>query len=566
MGTAASSDVHKNSHTSTSRSSAITESEDEEPGGTCGPTSFHCFSPDRDVTFRADGFASPEFASSPQTLKGRLSSEDAGLHGLCAPDDGPPGIGDDEQQLASSLDSLAITSGTSDDVARTLDLYFGKHAPSSSYTSTDNRRVLGSLSRAPRAFPSLQQVCKSPQLHARPQKIPNALELSPPRACSVESASSLTSGSVSSSDSSVCTPPFSDIRDGISISNGLQNSQDVPNGYNAAGLTDSAGSFGTLVGQSFGKHVKRPPSKPNISLNSLIKRICVAGLKNERKFCMSEGEIKTMCRLARELFLSQPVLLELGTPVKIVGDLHGQFRDLMRIFRMSGMPPRTSYLFLGDYVDRGKQSLETIMLLFCLKLKFPQNFFLLRGNHECANVTKVYGFYDECKRRSSIKVWKAIVDVFNVLPIAATVGGRIFCVHGGLSPYLSSLNQIYSVSRPTDVPESGVVSDLLWSDPDPQVKEWSDNDRGVSFCFGKRVLDKFCRDFKFDLVARGHMVVEDGYEFFGNRKLITIFSAPNYCGDFDNWGAVMAVDRDLLCSFELLEPSRSVKSKVRANR
>lgn len=277
-----------------------------------------------------------------------------------------------------------------------------------------------------------------------------------------------------------------------------------------------------------------------------------------KTFPLPVNDIKQICQVAAQVFMSQPVMLQLGSPVKVVGDIHGQFVDLMRIFNLCGLPPRSSYLFLGDYVDRGKQSLETILLLLLLKIKYPENVFLLRGNHECANVTKVYGFYDECKRRipgHGVKCWKALVDVFNTMPIAATIGGKIFCVHGGLSPALKSLDDISSVTRPTDIPDTGLLSDLLWSDPDPAIYQWAESDRGVSHCFGKIIVERFCRKFKFDLIARGHMVVEDGYEFFDRRKLVTIFSAPNYCGEFGNWGAVMSVDKHLLCSFDLLKPN-----------
>lgn len=277
-----------------------------------------------------------------------------------------------------------------------------------------------------------------------------------------------------------------------------------------------------------------------------------------KTFPLPVNDIKQICQVAAQVFMSQPVMLQLGSPVKVVGDIHGQFVDLMRIFNLCGLPPRSSYLFLGDYVDRGKQSLETILILLLLKIKYPENVFLLRGNHECANVTKVYGFYDECKRRipgHGVKCWKALVDVFNTMPIAATIGGKIFCVHGGLSPALKSLDDISSVTRPTDIPDTGLLSDLLWSDPDPAIYQWAESDRGVSHCFGKIIVERFCRKFKFDLIARGHMVVEDGYEFFDRRKLVTIFSAPNYCGEFGNWGAVMSVDKHLLCSFDLLKPS-----------
>lgn len=255
-----------------------------------------------------------------------------------------------------------------------------------------------------------------------------------------------------------------------------------------------------------------------------------------------------------------------------MGDIHGQYHDLIRLFEMGGYPPDANYLLLGDYVDRGKQSLETILLLFCYKIKFPENFFLLRGNHECANVTRgiymiydsiaytnfstqVYGFYDECKRRTNVKIWKTFVDVFNTLPITGLVAGKIFCVHGGISPSLNNMDDIRTIIRPTDVPEFGLLNDLLWSDPSDTAIDWEDNERGVSYCFGKNIVNEFLSKFDLDLVCRAHMVVEDGYQFFNERTLVTVFSAPNYCGEFDNFGAIMSVNEELLCSFELLSPT-----------
>ena len=300
-----------------------------------------------------------------------------------------------------------------------------------------------------------------------------------------------------------------------------------------------------------------------IDIDSLIDKLLNAGFSGKRtkNVCLKNTEIELICASAREIFLSQPSLLELAPPVKVVGDVHGQYHDLIRIFSKCGFPPKTNYLFLGDYVDRGKQSLETILLLLCYKIKYPENFFLLRGNHECANVTRVYGFYDECKRRCNIKTWKLFIDTFNTLPIAAIVAGKIFCVHGGLSPVLNSMDEIRNIARPTDVPDFGLLNDLLWSDPADTINEWEDNERGVSYVFSKVAINKFLSKFNFDLVCRAHMVVEDGYEFFNDRTLVTVFSAPNYCGEFDNWGAVMGVLEDLLCSFELLDPLDSAALK-----
>ncbi|KII86458.1 hypothetical protein PLICRDRAFT_114578 [Plicaturopsis crispa FD-325 SS-3] len=293
-----------------------------------------------------------------------------------------------------------------------------------------------------------------------------------------------------------------------------------------------------------------------LDIDDMIQRLLDVGYtgKVSKSLCLKNAEISAICLAARDVFLSQPTLIELSPPVKIVGDVHGQYSDLIRLFEMCGFPPAANYLFLGDYVDRGKQSLETILLLLCYKIKYPENFFLLRGNHECANVTRVYGFYDECKRRCNIKTWKTFIDVFNCLPIAAIVASKIFCVHGGLSPSLHSMDDIKRIQRPTDVPDYGLLNDLLWSDPSDTALDWEDNERGVSYCFGKAIINEFLVRYDMDLICRAHMVVEDGYEFWNDRTLVTVFSAPNYCGEFDNYGACMSVSEDLLCAFELLKP------------
>jgi len=272
---------------------------------------------------------------------------------------------------------------------------------------------------------------------------------------------------------------------------------------------------------------------------------------------LEENEIKNLCRKAREVFISQPILLELTAPIKICGDIHGQYPDLLRLFNYGGYPPEANYLFLGDYVDRGKQSLETICLMLAFKIKYPENFFLLRGNHESASVNRIYGFYDECKRRYNVKLWRVFTDCFNCLPIAALIDEKILCMHGGLSPDLKTLEQIRRIVRPTDVPDTGLICDLLWSDPDQDVTGWNESDRGVSYTFGSDVVSGFLKKHDLDLICRAHQVVEDGYQFFAKRQLVTLFAAPNYCGEFDNSGAMMSVDDTLMCSFQVLRPESS---------
>uniref|UniRef100_A0A0C9S911 Serine/threonine-protein phosphatase n=1 Tax=Wollemia nobilis TaxID=56998 RepID=A0A0C9S911_9CONI len=291
-------------------------------------------------------------------------------------------------------------------------------------------------------------------------------------------------------------------------------------------------------------------------VDDIIRRLLeVKDGKTVKQAQLSEGQIRQLCLTSKDIFMNQPNLLELEAPLKICGDIHGQYSDLLRLFEYGGLPPSANYLFLGDYVDRGKQSLETICLLLAYKIKYPENFFLLRGNHECASINRIYGFYDECKRRFNIRLWKTFTDCFNCLPVAAVIDEKILCMHGGLSPSLKSLDQIKNIARPTDVPDEGLLCDLLWSDPDKEIEDWGENDRGVSYTFGPKIVSDFLQKHDLDLICRAHQVVEDGYEFFTERQLVTIFSAPNYCGEFDNAGALMSVDETLMCSFQILKPA-----------
>lgn len=184
--------------------------------------------------------------------------------------------------------------------------------------------------------------------------------------------------------------------------------------------------------------------------------------------------------------------------------MHGQYYDLLRLFEYGGFPPESNYLFLGDYIDRGKQSLECICLLLAYKIKYPENFFLLRGNHECASINRVYGFYDECKRRHSIRLWKVFTDCFNCLPVAALIDDKILTMHGGLSQDLVEVDTIKNLVRPTDVPDTGLLCDLLWSDPDKDTREWGENERGVSCTFGAQVVSDFLERNDLDLICRAH--------------------------------------------------------------
>lgn len=291
--------------------------------------------------------------------------------------------------------------------------------------------------------------------------------------------------------------------------------------------------------------------------------------------------VQSIIHKSTALMKEQDVFLHLRAPITICGDIHGQLEDLLRVFKERGTPPEVPYLFLGDYVDRGDKSIEVITLLLALKAEYPHSIFLLRGNHECPETNDHYGFKEECetyvsKHRttdspfsSGEALWKAFNGAFQWLPLCASIDKRIFCVHGGLSPKLTSLEDLHSIDRNklTTVPNEGLVCDLLWSDPDRNEIEWGENERGCSHTFGPKIVQQFCDTHGYDLVCRAHQVMDHGYEFFCNRKLATVFTASNYCGDYGNRGCVMHVDPQLCCSLIILLPNNeiSVQNVLGAN-
>ena len=297
-----------------------------------------------------------------------------------------------------------------------------------------------------------------------------------------------------------------------------------------------------------------------MNVDTLIEKLLsVRGNKPGKQVDLKEEEIKFLIDKSLQIIKDQKMLVEIEAPLHVCGDIHGQYYDLLRIFEHCGYPGEYKYLFLGDYVDRGKQSLETICLLLCYKIKYPDKVTLLRGNHESSVTNRIYGFYDECKRRYNVRLWKSFTELFNYLPVAALIDEKILCMHGGLSPELKNIQNIQDITRPTDIPDTGLLCDLLWSDPDKDAMEYDENDRGVSVIFGEKIVQDFNKKNDLDLIIRAHQVVDDGYEFFAQRQLITIFSAPNYCGEFDNSAGIMIIDESLTCSLKVLRPVENLK-------
>jgi len=212
---------------------------------------------------------------------------------------------------------------------------------------------------------------------------------------------------------------------------------------------------------------------------------------------------------------------------------------------------------MGDFVDRGYNSVETFQLLLCLKLKYPESITLLRGNHETRGVTSVYGFYEETMRKyGNVNPWKYCTDVFDYLGIGAVIEGKIFCIHGGLSPEVKTLDQIRLIDRRMDVPLEGPFSDLMWSDPE-DVDSWAMSPRGAGWLFGGKVTKEFNYINDLDLVARAHQLVMQGFKYwFDEQSLVTVWSAPNYCYRCGNVASMLQVNEDLDRNFEIFEATK----------
>ncbi|TRM55536.1 Metallo-dependent phosphatase-like protein [Schizophyllum amplum] len=231
---------------------------------------------------------------------------------------------------------------------------------------------------------------------------------------------------------------------------------------------------------------------------------------------LSEPEMKILCERVRSILLEESNIQPVSSP----------------LLRKGGDIPDTSYIFMGDFVDRGHYSLETVSLLLALKARYPDKVSLLRGNHESRQITQVYGFYDECQQKyGSATVWKACCNVFDYLNLAAIIDGETLCVHGGLSPDIRTLDQIRVLSRAQEIPHEGALCDLMWSDPD-EVDNWAVSPRGAGWLFGGSVTREF------------NHLIQEGYKYMFDDGLVTVWSAPNYCYRCGNLASILTIRED----------------------
>merc|ERR1719217_1804194 len=311
-----------------------------------------------------------------------------------------------------------------------------------------------------------------------------------------------------------------------------------------------------------------PPPAEKLTKEILFKKKGAPDIPCLQEHLFREGRVQEDCFLdpikdVSAIFSSEPNMLKLKDPITVVGDIHGQYYDFVKMLEVGGAPGETQYIFLGDFVDRGSYSIEVLALIFAIKIKFPKRIWMLRGNHECRQMTAFFNFRDECEHKYNAGVYDAIMDAFDTLPLSATINGKFIAVHGGISPDLKKLKDLNGVDRFHEPPREGIQCDLIWSDPmedkegQPPPKkgaqQWIPNEvRGCSYFFTFEASVGFLQKNSLLSVIRAHEAQVEGYKMHktnpatGFPSVITIFSAPNYCDCYNNKAAILKFDNNTL--------------------
>lgn len=276
----------------------------------------------------------------------------------------------------------------------------------------------------------------------------------------------------------------------------------------------------------------------------------------------------------KEIVYNEPTMVEThveeGKKITVCGDTHGQYFDLLEIFRLNGFPTETHhYLFNGDFVDRGSWSTEIALLLYSYKWLFPNSFFLNRGNHETDDMNRMYGFEGECKAKYNERVFKLFSESFSALPLATLIGDKFFVLHGGLfSDDDTSLDDVRKLNRHSQRQpgQSGLMMEMLWTDPQTTPGRGASK-RGVGLQFGPDVTKRFCEKNRLEAIIRSHEVRMEGYEVEHDGKCITVFSAPKYCDSTENKGAYINIESDYKLQFNKFDavPHPNIKPMVRSS-
>ena len=273
---------------------------------------------------------------------------------------------------------------------------------------------------------------------------------------------------------------------------------------------------------------------------------------------LEKADLLELINLFQTQIKSEPNILKIQDPVTVVGDIHGQFYDLLKLLEVGGSPETTKYLFLGDYVDRGAFSIECVLLLCAIKLNYKTTVLMLRGNHECRQMTSFFNFKQECEIKYDLEVYDKIMEAFDCLPISCLINEKFIAIHGGISPDIDKVLDITKINRFTEPPKTGPMCDMLWSDPVEKDEEaltvsWVENStRGCSYVFGAKAATPFLTKNDILSIIRAHEAQLEGFKMYkwNNNvdfpSVITIFSAPNYCDVYNNKAAVISFKNNMV--------------------
>lgn len=273
---------------------------------------------------------------------------------------------------------------------------------------------------------------------------------------------------------------------------------------------------------------------------------------------LEKADLLELINLFQAQIKSEPNILKIQDPVTVVGDIHGQFYDLLKLLEVGGSPETTKYLFLGDYVDRGAFSIECVLLLCAIKLNYKTTVLMLRGNHECRQMTSFFNFKQECEIKYDLEVYDKIMEAFDCLPISCLINEKFIAIHGGISPDIDKVLDITKINRFTEPPKTGPMCDMLWSDPVEKDEEaltvsWVENStRGCSYVFGAKAATPFLTKNDILSIIRAHEAQLEGFKMYkwNNNvdfpSVITIFSAPNYCDVYNNKAAVISFKNNMV--------------------
>lgn len=284
------------------------------------------------------------------------------------------------------------------------------------------------------------------------------------------------------------------------------------------------------------------------NIDELINKISNNGL-------LSKQEFKKVFLKAKDILGKRENIAIIKSPLIVCGCINAHFEELKDIFNICGNISETKYLFLGDYVGRGWNGLSTFILLILYLIKYPNNLVFLRGNHDSRTFSRMYGLYNECLQKYSNKyeaedIYNMINELFDLLQLAAIVDNKYFCIHGGLSPDLKKLEEINKLERKKEIPENGIITDLIWSDPNEEVDEYVPSKKGAGQFYGEKAVQNFLKEnSNIEMIIRSHELVDNGYKYQFNNKLLTVFSAPNYGERLDNIGSILKIDENSKFNF-----------------